>query len=267
MRWFLLIGLSLSGSRERKELFKKLILKWKFTITPLELLDLSASKPASSETLFLKLSESLFFLFLINERLAPSEVSHDLLMRRDFLLKPRALPNLFNSGSLRRVKGPEWRNQLLELRRKSYIFTKLSMHSPELFKFVVVNKEVELISKRSRGEGRYPSKHNKENLRCSEEVNSRALVLLFHYDFRSHVIERSAVGLHLPSAVWTGEEAGHAEVCYLEVVLVIQQQVVWLQVAVRQAHFVQVVDCVQKLVEIVPADALWEVLCYRYEIE
>ena len=90
----------------------------------------------------------------------------------------------------------------------------------------------------------------------SKEVDDLALVRKSPQNFGRHVAIGAVIGGVDAGAVATLDWAGEAEVCNLDVVVLVEEDVLGLQVAVRETLAMDIVDALQHLLEVVLADGL-----------
>ena len=115
-------------------------------------------------------------------------------------------------------------------------------------------------------EGRVACVHDEQNHSRGENVNALTLIFLVG-DLRGHVSLSAQLGPEHSGAVLALEQAGEAEIRDLEDEEVGEEQVLGLDVAVRVALLVHVVQPVHHLVEVGPRHLLRELAGLGHEIK
>jgi len=119
-------------------------------------------------------------------------------------------------------------------------------------------KLVVLVVLGSHGEGRVARVQDEEDHTEGEKINNLALVRLLQDNLGGHVALSANDGAVSARAVTSLKRAGKAEIDNFDVVVLVKEDVLRLEVSVREASRVDVVDTLEHLLEEVLALLLLE---------
>jgi len=108
-------------------------------------------------------------------------------------------------------------------------------------------------------ERRMAGVHNEEDHCGGEKIYHTALIGLMRVDFRGHVALCAEVGFQGATSVTTLQRSCEAEISDTQVVILVEQKVFRLQVAVSDTLGMDVVEALEKLLEVVAANGLAEI--------
>jgi len=100
--------------------------------------------------------------------------------------------------------------------------------------------------------------HDEQDNAEGEQIDLLAIVRFACVDLRRHVVMRAKPGVQETGSVSACHRASEPEVRNLEVEVLIQEEILRLQVSVRNARSVAVVEAVQRLLEVVTGNGLFE---------
>ena len=149
-------------------------------------------------------------------------------------------------------------DKILELVRVVACTLTLFMVVPEFIRSGIHDPLVVHVLRNRLIEGDGGRAHHEKDNSDTEHVVVNGVVALASVHLRGHVSRGSFVAFGNTAIVMASRIDGKAEVNDLEISVDIEHKILWLQVAMCNTISVHVVDCLQKLFEVVAADFLWE---------
>ena len=182
------------------------------------------------------------------------------------LLNPGVSSNFLDFQSFRGLEGDQPLEEILERVGEETDGTFAGVGLPKDIVFLFLEDLVVGVGGGGLLEGRVAGVHDEENDSGSKNVNNFTLIFLVG-NLRGHVSLSAQLGPEHSSAVLALEQAGEAEIGDLEDEEVGEQQVLGLDIAVRVALLVHVVQPVHHLVEVGPRHLLREFTSLGHKIK
>ena len=146
-------------------------------------------------------------------------------------------------------------DQVLELIRVEAFCLAVGVRLPEEVGPVSGEELVVVVVLISSGEGRVAGVQDEDNDANGEQVNNLTLVWLLGQDLGSHVAWGTDARSVRTRAITALQGACEAKVDDFNVIELVEEDVLWLQVSVREALRVDIVDSLEDLLEVVSADS------------
>lgn len=166
-----------------------------------------------------------------------------------------------------RVEAEHGGDQVLELLVEEVLFLASGVGGPELIGFVGRDQLVVGVLHVSHVERWVTSIHNEEDNAEGEQVDDLGLVGLACVDFGRHEAKRANDAAVDAGAVAALDGARKAEIDDLDVVVLVEEHILALKVAMSEATSVDVVNGLDELLGIVAGDALAEWARVGYKVK
>jgi len=133
------------------------------------------------------------------------------------------------------------------------------MHLPEHVSFTSSQHLVQIIRAWIRDAERRPLRNqNEQNDSRGEQVNRLSRVLLLQVQLRCLVRLSSQVGCQVAGAVASSHGASESEIGHLQIIVLVNEQILWLQVAMAHPLAMHVVERADQLSEVESSGLLAE---------
>ena len=211
-------------------------------------------------------------LLLLGDRLVRLMACHefltDLLGAGEFAaLEPGVRHDVWNRQSLVGVEVEHRGDQVLELLIEEALGLAVGVRGPELLAAVRRDQLVVRVLQIGHVEGRVASVEHEKDDAEGEEIDHLALIGLLSVDLGSHEAQRSDnASVHAVTGTALNR-AGEAEIDHLDVVQFVEEDILALEVTVRETLGVNVVNRLNQLLSIVAHDALLEGARVRHIVE
>ena len=161
--------------------------------------------------------------------------------------------NVGDRKALVRMQLQHARNQVFEFLRVETFSLSAGVASPEEIGAVSCNQLVVGVVVGGLFERRMTGVKDKENDAKSEQIGNLTLIGLSLEDFGAHVTGSSNEGRIVARSVTTFERAGESKVHNFDVVVLVKEDVLGFEIAMRETLGVDVVQTLQHLFEVVAA--------------
>ena len=174
------------------------------------------------------------------------------------LLDPGVGHDIGDGQALMGMEVKHGSDQVLELLVEEAFRAAVGVRSPELLRAVRCNQLVVRILHVSHVEGRMTGIQDEEDDAKGEQIDNLALVRLLQDNLGGHVALSANDGAVGTRAIASLKRAGKAEIDNLDVVVLVKEDILRLEISVREASGVDVVDTLEHLLEEVLALLLLE---------